>query len=191
MNSSKKLAISGIVAGLSFLLTFIEFPIFPAVGFLKFDPSDSLIALVVLLYGWIPAFFTLSVKSILFLLKAGSGGPIGILMGFSAGLAYISGLYFVKKSINEEKKIKSYFLYLITSLTVGLVMCFFNYFVALPFWLNDVKSIGDIAVQFKKQYYMDILTFFEFLMAFNFIKFTIDSIIAHFIYRKTKNILEK
>jgi len=63
----RRVAIVGIFAALSFLLTFIEFPIIPLLPFLKFDPSDSLIILVTMGYGFLPGFFTLVIKSFLFI----------------------------------------------------------------------------------------------------------------------------
>ncbi|HOO75264.1 MAG: ECF transporter S component [Thermotogae bacterium] len=185
--NSRKIAVAGIVAAISFLLTFLEFPIFPAVSFLKFDPSDTLIGMLVLIYGWVPAFLAMTVKSLLFLLKSGNGGPIGILMNFIAGFIFISGFHFVRKFVINNKELPAWIGYILTSAVIGVVMCFLNYFIALPVYLAVKPSELDTFM--RSGFGLGITDYFKFLFVFNLIKFTIDSILAHFIFKRSRNIL--
>jgi riboflavin transporter FmnP len=71
--NSRKVAVVGIFGALAFLLTFIEFPIIPLLPFLKFDPSDCMVFLVTLIYGFLPGLFTLLIKNFLFIFRSGEG----------------------------------------------------------------------------------------------------------------------
>ncbi|MDN5341747.1 ECF transporter S component [Oceanotoga sp. DSM 15011] len=174
MNSSRKIAIAGIIGAISFLLTFIEFPIFPVVGFLKFDPSDSLIIFTNLVYGFVPSLLTLIVKSFLFIFKSGDGGLIGILMNFISGFVFIGILNLFKDKINR------WILYFIDSLIVGFVLFFMNYFISIPVYTNMKTS------EFINTLPINMFQFFVLTVIFNLIKFFIDSIIAHLLNKRIK-----
>lgn len=172
----RRVAIVGIFGALSFLLTFIEFPIIPLLPFLKFDPSDSLIILVTMGYGFLPGFFTLIIKSFLFIFRAGDGGLIGILMNFIAGTAFITTLYLLKNFV----KLNNWINYVISSLLTGVVAYGLNYFIAIPVYTNQPTS------QFVSNIGISLQVFFLLVLLFNFIKFFVDSSISHFLLKKTK-----
>lgn len=173
---SHRLALIGIFGALSFLLTFIEFPIIPLLPFLKFDPSDSLIILMTMVYGYVPGFFTLIIKSFLFIFRSGDGGLIGIFMNFIAGTTFITLLYFLKNKV----KINIWINYVITSIVTGIVAYLLNYFVSIPIYTNQPTDV------FVNSMGINLQIFFWLVLLFNFIKFFADSLIAHIIFKKTK-----
>jgi len=172
----RRVAIVGIFGALSFLLTFIEFPIIPLLPFLKFDPSDSLIILVTMGYGFFSGFFTLIIKSFLFIFRAGDGGLIGILMNFISGTAFITSMYVLRKFV----KLNNWINYAISSLLTGVVAYGLNYFVAIPVYTNQPAS------QFASNIGISLQLFFLLVLLFNFIKFFVDASISNFLMKKTK-----
>jgi len=172
----RRVAVIGIFGALSFLLTFIEFPIIPLLPFLKFDPSDSIIILVTMGYGFLPGFFTLLVKSFLFIFKAGDGGLIGIFMNFVAGTVFISTLYLIRNYL----KLNIWLNYLISSLITGMVAYAMNFYLAIPVYTNQATP------QFVSNMGISLQLFFYLVLLFNFIKFFANSSISHFLLKKTK-----
>jgi len=174
--SSKRLAVSGIIGALAFLLTFIEFPIFPFAAFLRFDPSISLIVVMVQAFGWIPALFSLLIKDLLFtLIHQGAGGPIGMLMNTTAGLVFVSILSLLKT------RTAKYIGYSLSSLAASLVMLIMN-FLFLPLYTG--MSFSDAGSALGVGTSGLILT----IIGFNIIKFLANSFIGDIAYSRIKKI---
>lgn len=173
--NSRKVAIIGIFGALAFLLTFIEFPIIPLLPFLKFDPSDCMVFVVTLIYGFLPGFFTLLIKNFLFIFRSGEGGLIGILMNILTGTTFIFIITTLKKL-----KINIWVNYILGCIMTGVVAFLLNFYVAIPIYTNLPTS------QFVQNIGLSIQTFFYLVLLFNFIKFFANSVISHIIVKKTR-----
>jgi riboflavin transporter FmnP len=87
----KNVIYSALLAGIALALFFLEFPLFPAVGFLKMDFSDIPALMGALLLGpWWGVLIEL-IKNLLELLIKGMGSQMGFgnLMNFAVGVAFI------------------------------------------------------------------------------------------------------
>lgn len=173
--NSRKVAVVGIFGALAFLLAFIEFPIIPLLPFLKFDPSDCMVFLVTLIYGFFPGLFTLLIKNFLFIFRSGEGGLIGILMNILAGTVFIFFLTTLRKL-----KINVWVNYIISSLITGVVAFLLNYYIAIPIFTNQPT------LQFVQNIGISVQIFFYLVLLFNFIKFFTNSFVSHLLVKKTR-----
>lgn len=102
MFSAKRCAMMALFTALSLVVSFFEFPIFPAAGFLQLDFGNSLIMLVGFLLGPIEGLLVCVVKETLrILLKNGTGG-VGELANMLVTSAYIflpATVYYFKKGL--------------------------------------------------------------------------------------------
>ena len=73
---------------LAFVVTFLEFPIFPAAPYLKFDFANVFFMIEGFIFGPVEAIFSIIVKELLCLTKSSSGG-VGELANFLMSTAYI------------------------------------------------------------------------------------------------------
>lgn len=169
---ANRIAISGVLGVIAFLLTFIEIPIFPILPFLKFDASDSIIIFSNMIYGFVPSVLTLIVKSFLFLFKSGDGGLIGIFMNFVSGFVFLGVFQLIKNKINI------FISYFISSIFVGIAMYISNYYMAIPIYTNIETT------EFVESLGLTITQFLILIILFNIIKFMIDSVIAYFLDKK-------
>ncbi len=103
---SKKVSIlikTAMLSAVSVILMLLEFPILPAVNFLKLSLSDMPALIAGFLLGPIPALTVVFVKVLLFLIVRGSDtGYVGELSKFLIGLAFVlppSLLYLRRKGI--------------------------------------------------------------------------------------------
>ena len=87
----RKLVLTALLSAIALALFFLEFPLFPAVGFLKMDFSDvpALMGALLLGPGW--GVLIELVKNLLELLIKGMGSQMGFgnLMNFAVGAAFI------------------------------------------------------------------------------------------------------
>jgi len=87
----KNLIFTALLAGLALALFFLEFPLFPAAGFLKLDFSDipALMGALLLGPGW--GVLVELIKNLLELLIKGMGSQMGFgnLMNFAVGVAFV------------------------------------------------------------------------------------------------------
>ncbi|MFN4200963.1 MAG: ECF transporter S component, partial [Fervidobacterium gondwanense] len=88
MKKATRIATIGIMSALATGLMFLEFPIFPAANFLKFDPSDILPILSGFIFGPLDGVLVLLIKDLLFYLLK-SGDIVGIAMNFAAGVSFL------------------------------------------------------------------------------------------------------
>lgn len=89
-NKTKIIAGTGIFTALSFLVSFLEFPIFPATSFLQIDFSAVFTLLSGFVFGPVSAIIVSLIKELLrFLINPGSSGGIGELANFIITLSYV------------------------------------------------------------------------------------------------------
>ncbi|MFD0705269.1 ECF transporter S component [Alloscardovia venturai] len=77
--SSQRIAIYALLSALALLLSFVEFPIFPAAPFLKYNPSGIIVLLAGFAYGPLAAFIVALISSAPHIFTNPIGGLIGLL----------------------------------------------------------------------------------------------------------------
>ncbi|ANQ53950.1 MULTISPECIES: ECF transporter S component [unclassified Thermosipho (in: thermotogales)] len=171
MKNAKKVAIIGVFAALSFVVMYIEFPIFPAVNFLKYDPSDILALLVSFIYSPTVGLIVLAIKDILFFIFK-SGDIVGIAMNFAAGALFIVPTAMIYANKGRVREILGYIVG-ITAATGGMALL--NIVVVPYYWKISLS---------------DVFKLLPWIIGFNAIKFFIDSVVNAIIHKKVKGILE-
>ncbi len=172
LNATIKIASIGIMSALAAGLMFLEFPIFPAVNFLKYDPSEILPLLGGFIFGLKEAILILAIKDILFYFLK-SGDIVGILMNFAAGFAYIVPILLIYNfRKNRVFEIIGYIVGVIV--TVG-VMAVLNLLVVPFYWKVEMNAVVGLL---------------PWIMGFNAIKFGVSSVITGLIRKRIEKIFE-
>jgi riboflavin transporter FmnP len=132
--NSKTIAKIAILSALAFAVTFLEFPVIPAVPFLKLDFANLFIMLGGFIYGPVAAVIISFIKELLCLTKTTSGG-IGEIANFVISFSYA----FLPALIYKYRKgVKIVILMLacgcILQTATGLLM---NRFVLLPLYVGN------------------------------------------------------
>ncbi|MCD6450263.1 MAG: ECF transporter S component [Thermotogaceae bacterium] len=153
--NTKKIALVGVFSAVALAVMFIEFPIFPAATFLKYDPSDIVALLVAIPYGISSGFTVIVIKDILYYLIK-SGDIVGILMNILAGFSFV---FFAAKFWNKNKVLAGSSAIVITTLLMTGINA-----IVVPFYFKAPFSL--------------YLKFLPWIVAFNLVKFGIDFIVA-------------
>ena len=101
----KCIAGTGIFAALAYLLSFLEFAIFPTAGFLKLDFSAVFILLGAFAFGPLYGVIICAVKELLCFLTKSTTGGVGEIANFLVICAFIllpSIIYRYRKGSNAE-----------------------------------------------------------------------------------------
>ena len=173
--SAKKIALAGIFTALGYAISFLEFPIFGATPFLKFDFSFSILLIGAFMLGPLLGEISIVIQQALRLPFSSSGG-VGELANFIVATCFI----FVPSLIYHFKKgLPTVFI----SLFIGTVLQVFaalltNRYILFPLYMgNGASSV------FKDVFY--------YIVAFNFIKCVVNSAITLLLYKRLKNLLNK
>ncbi|QTA37150.1 ECF transporter S component [Thermosipho ferrireducens] len=171
MSNAKRVAIVGVFSALAFVIMFVEFPIFPAVNFLKYDPSDILALLISFIYSPIMGILVLAIKDILFYIFK-SGDIVGIAMNFVAGFLFVYPTALIYSRKGRMREILGYVVG-ITAATGGMALL--NILVVPLYWKVPLSTV---------------FALLPWIIGFNAIKFTIDSVVNYIIHGRVAKILE-
>ena len=171
----KRLALIAVFAALSYLLSFLEFPIFPAAPFLKLDFGNVLVMLMAFLLGPVEGVVVCLVKECFRLIGSGTGG-VGEIANFLVTCAYLlfpSILYLYKKKLST----------VIISLCVASVLAtgaalLANRFILFPLFFGDNAAAGFAANVW-------------FVLAFNLIKAAAVSLLTVLLYKRLSYFFKK
>ncbi len=86
--TAPRMAYMAIFTALAFVVTFLEFPIFPAAPFLKFDFANVFFMIEGFIFGPIEAVFSIIVKELLCLTKSSTAG-VGEVANFLMSTSYV------------------------------------------------------------------------------------------------------
>ena len=89
-SKTKILAGSAVFAALAYVVSFFEFPIFPAASFLKLDFSNVFTLLAGFLFGPLPAVAVSAVKELICFLTKSSTGGVGEIANFLLTVSFIA-----------------------------------------------------------------------------------------------------
>ena len=175
-NITKKIVGTALFSALAFVVSFLEFPIFPAADFLKIDFSAVFIALSSFLFGPIFGVITIAVKELLKFLTSSSTGGIGELANFLVAFSFIiipSVVYVFKK-----KLVIVIITLIIGILTATVTALISNRFIMFPLYMGGgAKSV------FNSLWY--------FILFFNLIKWTAVSVLTVLFYKRLSVLYKK
>ena len=181
--SAKRLALMAIFVALSYVVSILDFPIFPSAGFLQLDFGNVFIALIAFLLGPIEGVIVCLLKESLrcFISSTACTGELANFIITSSFILLPSILYQNKKSF----KTVAISLSIACVVAVGVALLV-NRFISLP--LYAIALGGDI-------FGMSVPVFFAeywgLLLAFNFIKTVSVSILTVLLYKRLSNFLKK
>lgn len=173
--SASKIAKLAIFSALAFVVTFLEFPIFPATPFLKLDFANVFIMLSGFMFGPVSAIIVSFIKELLSLLKSSTGG-VGEIANFVMTLSFV----IVPSIVYRHKKgIKVVIIcFAIATLLQSGVALLANRFINFPLFMG-----AGAAAAFSK--------WWIYVFAFNIIKGVAVSIVTLLLYKRISWLLNK
>lgn len=176
MFTAKRCAVMALFASLALIVSFFEFPIFPATSYLMLDFGNALIMLVGFLLGPIEGLIVCVIKETLrILLKNGTGG-VGELANMLVTSAYIllpATVYYFKKGLKV----------VIPTLIAGCLIAtgvamLVNRFILFPAYMGS-----DGAIVFAQVW--------MFVLLFNLIKGVANTVVTVVLYKKLSFLFKK
>ena len=165
---TKKIAGTAVFVALAYLVSFLEFPIFPAAPFLKLDFSTAFSFLAGLIYGPVSGGVVCALKGLLWFLTKTMTGGVGELADFIVSVGFI-----LIPAIVYRKTTKTGWLIFTSAcaclLQIGLSLLM-NRFLMFPLYMGEVA-----ATEFRS------LWIWVFL--FNLIKSVTIGVLSNLIYR--------
>ncbi len=182
--TTKNIAGMAVFAALSFVVYLLEIPIFagtPA-SFLELDLSNVLVMLAGFMYGPIPAILILIVKEAIHI---PIGGTFGV--GELANVIITTAFVLLPSIVYQYKKgIKPVIITLIISCVIqtGIALVA-NKFINFPFFTG---SLPFAPTQTSNQMFGAL---WAYILAFNFIKAVVVSIVTIILYKKVSHLFKK
>lgn len=173
--SAKRIALMAVFVALSYAISFLEFPIFPAALFLELDFSNVFILLISLLLGPVEGIVVCTLKECLRLIGSSTGG-VGELANMAVTTAYIllpSLIYRFRKGLKWV--IPS----LIGACFIGTAAALLaNRFINFPLYMGAGAKDA-------------FASLWAYVLAFNLIKTALVGILTALLYKRLSNFLKK
>lgn len=176
ISTTKKLAGTGVFAALAFVVSLLEFPIFPAASFLKLDFSLVFVLLAGFIFGPVSGIGVSAVKELLRFVMGSSTGGVGEVANFIVTLAFIvvpTVIYRYKKGFST----------VIITLIIGCVLEIAAALIANRF-INFPLYMGDKAAEV-------FASLWQFVLLFNLIKTLAVSLVTILLYKKVSALIKK
>ena len=175
---TKRIAGIAVFAALAFVVSLLEFPIFPAASFLKLDFSSVFTLLAGFIYGPVSGVAVCAVKELLCVAKSSTGG-VGELANFIVTVIFIiipTVVYHFRKGFGTVA----------ITLAVGCVIEVFaaliaNRFINFPLYMGGNMEV--VINMFAKLW--------PYIIFFNLIKTVAVSIITILLYKKVSSLIKK
>lgn len=183
---TKRLVGIALMGAIAFVISMIEFPIFPTTPFLKIDFSDIPIFFGMYVFGPAGGVIIAFIRSLLSYISGGgdAGFPIGSTAAFVASVSLTLPIYYIviNKTMTFGRKV---FAGIVATISLTTMLGILNYFFVLPAYVTvmgfDVSSItGSL-----RNYII------YFLIPFNFIKGGLVSTIIFIMHERMKSWLVK
>ncbi len=173
--SAKRLALMAVFVALSFAVSFLEIPLFPAAPFLKLDFGNVFVLLIGFLLGPIEGVIVCLLKECLRMIGSSSGG-VGEIANFLATSAY---LLLPSLVYRFHKGLRVVVLSLSGACILGTGAALLtNRFITFPLYMG-----GGALAAFKQ--------LFWYIVAFNLIKTVAVAILTVLLYKRLSNFLKK
>ena len=187
--SARTITMTALLAAMSYVLAFLEFPVPLSPSFARMDLSDLPALIGAFAFGPMIGVMIELIKNILQLVSTSTGG-IGELANFLMGASYVLTAGFLYKYKKTKKM--AMWACVISSVVMGIVAAIVNYFILLPLFemfmpLEQlIASFGEFVPFIKTK--LDVVLFNA--LPFNILKGLIIGAIAMMIYKKLTWILK-
>ena len=175
--SAPRLAYMAIFTALAFIVTFLEFPIFPGpAGFLKLDFANVFFLFEGFIFGPVEAFVSIVIKELLCFAKSSSGG-VGEVANLIMSTAYII-IPSIAYRFKRGKWWVCLYLFCACALQVGIslvVNCYINF----PFFTGSQAAGQSMFAQL-----------WTFVLYFNIIKSVAVSVVVFFVYKPLSKLIK-
>ena len=185
--STRTITMTALLAAISYVLAFLEFPVPLSPLFARMDLSDLPALIGAFAFGPVTGVMIELIKNILQLLSTSTGG-IGELANFLMGASYVLAAGFIYR---YKKKI-AIWACVISSIVMGIAAAIVNYFILLPLFetfmpLDQlIASFGEFLPFIKTK--LDVVLFNA--LPFNILKGLVIGAITMMIYKKLTPILK-
>lgn len=177
--STVRITTLGMLAALSLVLVFFNFPLFPAVPFLKFDFADIPILISAILFGPLPALAVLFVVSVIQAFLLGGDTYLGCIMHLvaSGAMVVVAGLI-CRKGSSLRRMIVGLAL---GALSMTVLMIPMNYLIT-PLYLGghspeNISLISSLML--------------PAIIPFNLIKSSVNCMLSFIVYKALSPLFEK
>ncbi len=172
---TKRIVFTAVFAALSYAVSYLEFPIFPAAPFLKLDFSAVFIALSAFMFGTLAGVSACAVKELLcFITKSSTGG-----VGEIANFIVITGFILLPSIVYHFKKgLPIVIITLAVACVIQVALSLLvNRFINFPLFMGDSAAavFGELWV---------------FVLLFNLIKSVAISILTILLYKRLSKIIK-
>ncbi|HLQ74547.1 MAG TPA: ECF transporter S component [Alloiococcus sp.] len=183
---TKRLVGIALMGAIAFVISMIEFPLFPTTPFLKIDFSDIPIFFGMYVFGPAGGVIIAFIRSLLSYISGGgdAGFPIGSTASFVASVSLTLPIYYIiiNKTLTLGRK---FFAGLVATISLTVMLGILNYFFVLPAYLT-VMGFDISSVTGSMRNYI-----IYFLIPFNIIKGGLVSSIIFIMYERMKSWLIK
>ncbi len=182
---TKKIILIGVFAAISTVLMFFELslPVFPS--FLKLDLSTVVVLISGYVISPVAGVFVALVKDLIHLMFTHTGG-IGELADFIVSAVMVFTAAYARKKINNDYSTVIGMLLGIVFATIIALLS--NYFLLIPFYekIMPLQAIIEMSAKAIPAINSKFTLIMYAFLPFNLIKFTLVSVFAYLIYKKSE-----
>ncbi len=187
--STRTITITALLASISYILAFIEFPVPLSPSFARMDLSDIPALIGAFALGPVTGVIIELIKNVLQLLSTSTAG-VGELANFLIGASYVWIAGFIYKYKRTKKGAIS--AYIISSIVMGVVAMIVNYFILLPLF-ETFMPLDQLIASFSEflpfiQTKLDVVLYN--VLPFNVIKGLVVGLVTMVVYKKLTPVLK-
>ena len=187
--STRTITITALLASISYILAFIEFPVPLSPSFARMDLSDIPALIGAFVFGPVTGVIIELIKNVLQLLSTSTAG-VGELANFLIGASYVWIAGFIYKYKRTKKGAIS--AYIISSIVMGVVAMIVNYFILLPLF-ETFMPLDQLIASFSEflpfiQTKLDVVLYN--VLPFNVIKGLVVGLVTMVVYKKLTPVLK-
>lgn len=187
--STRIITITALLASISYILAFIEFPVPLSPSFARMDLSDIPALIGAFALGPVTGVIIELIKNVLQLLSTSTAG-VGELANFLIGTSYVWIAGFIYKYKRTKKGAIS--AYIISSIVMGVVAMIVNYFILLPLF-ETFMPLDQLIASFSEflpfiQTKLDVVLYN--VLPFNVIKGLVVGLVTMVVYKKLTPVLK-
>lgn len=187
--STRIITITALLASISYILAFIEFPVPLSPSFARMDLSDIPALIGAFVFGPVTGVIIELIKNVLQLLSTSTAG-VGELANFLIGASYVWIAGFIYKYKRTKKGAIS--AYIISSIVMGVVAMIVNYFILLPLF-ETFMPLDQLIASFSEflpfiQTKLDVVLYN--VLPFNVIKGLVVGLVTMVVYKKLTPVLK-
>ena len=189
-SNTRTITMTGMLAAISYILAFLEFPVPLSPAFARMDLSDFPALIGAFAFGPVCGLMIELVKNGLQLFSTSTGG-VGELANFLMGGSYVLAAgFFYKRNKTKKNAVISWIL---ASIVMGITAALTNYFILLPMFeafmpLDQVIASFGAFIPFIRTK-LDVVLFNAF--PFNLLKGLVIGALTMLVYKRLRPILKE